>query len=120
MREEAGQRVLRGRRVERGVVYAVIRVRPRRVDVVEEADGEAGPPPVAPVERRAPLVRLVEAAAVLRDGGAEDAERQGFSRLEPLEQGRPRVHGTEQQHAAVARERVEEGVHAMQCAREGA
>ena len=78
MGEEARQGILSGRRVERGIVDLVVPVRVRLVHVLEHSHGKAFKRPYvwrAPAHKgrmdavvaHAALVRLVEAAAILRE-----------------------------------------------------
>ena len=72
------------------------------IQVLEQAHGKALERPdvrlapaheggVHPIVPHAPLVGLVKAATILRDGGPEHAEHDGLARVEPREERRPRV-----------------------------
>ena len=109
VREEAWQRILGGRRVERRVVDLVVRVRVACVDVLqkphhealERADVRCAPPhecAMHAIVSHAPLVRLIETAAILSDGRTKDANYERRLRLQPLKDGLPRLRRAELHH----------------------
>eukprot|EP00966_Prymnesium_polylepis_P316203 7306130-Prymnesium_polylepis.2 len=108
VREQARQHHLRWRAVQRSVDEPVRRVRRCAVEQVEQPHGETLVRPAAAVRQRerpdaavrhAPLARLREAAAVLRDARAEHADRERPARLQARGQ-RP-----QQRRVALQRER---------------
>ena len=88
VREEAVEDALRRRAVCRAIGDRVARVRPCRVDAVQEAHQEASKIRLAAMRAfYAPAVvvaspaRLVEATGVLADGGTKQANGNGVSLL---------------------------------------